>query len=443
MPKVFKVWSHNRKHRKSIILRQDEDLIKKFVQEASIKFNIRGNKIVLEKDGTEVDEDDALKIFHDEGYIFLILEANQDWEQINHPLTVIKEITETQESADNKQQSISEDLEMQETEGATESGETSKSTEELSDVRENFSMVREIERDEIDEEIDKQVNEEIDEQVNKKTDEEKTKINQNRQNVDEAWNNFKFNWNACVISKINDLKNNIKTKDVIKYFVHQSIYQMRDISTNIPEYAIRIVVQQFVEAYPNVFEDRNFQNEKIGNGCHTLCSKMINRNHNLNRAKEGRNLSQELGVKCGTLARLRMAQSGCKKWQPEMKLPYKIFEEKRSFLADWARNPFADEGVENRDPNKVREPAEKLICQKKKEKSEKEFVFTFAFQRFFLNNLQNPPNVEEIEDLWPILFNLEFYYWHYELLMGHSIHKVEEGLMKYHTKFSILATKKI
>ena len=73
IPKIFKVRSHNRKHRKSIILRQDEDLIKKLVQEASIKFNIRGNKIVLGKDGTEVDEDDALKIFHDEGYVFLIL----------------------------------------------------------------------------------------------------------------------------------------------------------------------------------------------------------------------------------------------------------------------------------------------------------------------------------------------------------------------------------
>ena len=63
-------------------------------------------------------------------------------------------------------------------------------------------------------------------------------------------------------------------------------------------------------------------------------------------------------MKCGTLSRLRMAQSGCNKWQPEMKLPYKIFEEKRSFLADWARNPFSDEDVENIDPNKVQEPAE-------------------------------------------------------------------------------------
>ena len=104
---------------------------------------------------------------------------------------------------------------------------------------------------------------------------------------------FKFNWNACVINKLKNLKKNIKTKDVIKYFVHQSIYQIRDISTSITEYAICIVAQQFLEAYPNVFEDRDFQNGKIGNGCHTLCSKMINRNHNLNRAKEGRNLSQE------------------------------------------------------------------------------------------------------------------------------------------------------
>ena len=65
---------------------------------------------------------------------------------------------------------------------------------------------------------------------------------------------------------------------------------MRDIRKSIPEYAIRIVAQKFVAAYPNVFKDRNFQNEKIGNGCHTLYSKMMNRSHNLNRAEEGKNL---------------------------------------------------------------------------------------------------------------------------------------------------------
>ena len=147
---------------------------------------------------------------------------------------------------------------------------------------------------------------------------------------------------------------------------------------------------------------------------------MINRNNNLNRAKEGKILAQELGIKCKN---------------PEIKLSYEKLEEKRLFLADWVRNHDLDENIENVDPNTAEEPTARSINKKKKQEAEKMFIFSFAYQRMFLNNLDYSPTFEDIVDMWPILFNLDFYFWHYELLMGHPIHKLEDELKK--SKFTI------
>ena len=76
MPKIFKVWSHNRTQRKSLLLREDGDLLKNVIHQTNVNFNINAEKLVLEKDGTEIEED-ILNFFNDAGEVFLVLEHNQ------------------------------------------------------------------------------------------------------------------------------------------------------------------------------------------------------------------------------------------------------------------------------------------------------------------------------------------------------------------------------
>lgn len=46
---------------------------------------------------------------------------------------------------------------------------------------------------------------------------------------------------------------------------------------------------------------------------------------------------------------------------------------------------------------------------------------TYSLQRLFINN-PDPPCIQDIKREWPILLQEDVIYWHYETLMGHSIH---------------------
>ena len=115
-------------------------------------------------------------------------------------------------------------------------------------------------------------------------------------------------------------------------------------------------------------------------------------------AKEGKSLAQELGMKCKNLSRLKIAQSGCKNRQPEIKLPYENLERKTSFLANWVINSYIDESNENMDPNAVEELPARPVCDKMKQEAEKNFLHSLAYQRKSLNNLEHPPTFEDIQD---------------------------------------------
>ena len=80
MPKVFKVWSPDRLHRKSVLLRDNTDLYHNFLMIANNKLNIDGQKVVLESNGTEVDEDDILDYFNTKGEVFILLQEGESWQ---------------------------------------------------------------------------------------------------------------------------------------------------------------------------------------------------------------------------------------------------------------------------------------------------------------------------------------------------------------------------
>lgn len=63
----------------------------------------------------------------------------------------------------------------------------------------------------------------------------------------------------------------------------------------------------------------------------------------------------------------------------------------------------------------------KSTVEHKVQKRNTYFIFSFSYQRRFLNYLDYPPTVDDIEEMWPILLKFDFFLWHYKLLMGHFI----------------------
>ena len=116
------------------------------------------------------------------------------------------------------------------------------------------------------------------------------------------------------------------------------------------------MAKSIVNTYLAVFQDKNTQIQKLGEGFYILYSKILNRNNNLNRPENRLDLSKGLGVKCN-------------------------FN-----LLNWVTNS----DFENVDPNEI------LV---KKQEAEKDFVSTFSYQRKFLNVLETPPSIEEIQDM--------------------------------------------
>ena len=80
---VVKVWSADRKKKAAIMLFSTENMMRNIMETGSKKLNIVAHKIVLEEDGTEMDEDEILLFFMTEMKSFILLEFGQEWVSAN------------------------------------------------------------------------------------------------------------------------------------------------------------------------------------------------------------------------------------------------------------------------------------------------------------------------------------------------------------------------
>ncbi|XP_043463964.1 uncharacterized protein LOC122499583 isoform X2 [Leptopilina heterotoma] len=384
MPKIFKVWSHDRGSKKSVIVKTETNLFNNFLIRANEKLNINGTTIVLNKDGTEVDDDESLDLWYQEGEIFMLLQQNEVWKAPS-----LSENNENNNGPFNERPS---------TQRSTSSSPSNLQPSNLQPAVPEENEVPNPDNNTVE------------------------------STSDDPWGDFRFKWDYCSAEYINKLKTGNNTKHTITYFVNEIVFQMRNIKTSIPLRAFQTVAQQIVAEYPKTFQDKRLNNQVLGNGCHTLSHKLLNRNNNLNRPENGTTLSKDLGINCKSLAALKIARAGCLHWQPDLKLPLENFEQKRIFLRNWILNQ-----------NQVLDERQMLANM---EEAEKNFVLSFAYQRKFLNNLLHPPTYEDIQDSWPILLNEKFFFWHYKLLMGHDIDLMDEALERYSEQIISFGLKK-
>lgn len=411
MPKVAKVWSHDRKIKKAVVLHEEENLLQTLLQTASKKFNIKGTSIVLENNGIDVDEDELLKMFIHDGETFMLLDEEMEWKSVNSYELNTSDLSKNVNLLLYRNRDSSDEIDM--TNSADEINRTN-SAEDISRTISDNEISRTISLQEVDRTM------EITESSN---------VNLHEGNGN--WLNFSFNWKLCsksmlnLLQEINGGTKKLEIENAISYLIDEAVLQMRKVSTKIPTAVIHIVATEITKKFPKIYQDLNDKNKVIGDRCHTLMKQLKNKNYNLNRPKEsGSTLSQELGIQCKNLRVLQNAQSDCVKWQPELKASVENLERKRLYLRDWMKQNKNSSCEENED-------AENYEIRLQKEKAEADFLFTFAYQRKFLNNFKEKPTINNIIEKWPILVEPRFLYWHWEILMDKKIDLIEEGFKIY------------
>lgn len=81
MSYLFKVWSANRKQKISLVINQSDNMLSELITKSNNKLGINGSTLVMEKDGTNVDDNDVLKFCS--GETFMLLQAEEFWSPQN------------------------------------------------------------------------------------------------------------------------------------------------------------------------------------------------------------------------------------------------------------------------------------------------------------------------------------------------------------------------
>jgi len=71
------VWSTDRKNKISLILRESDNMLTDLITKSNNKLGIVGSVLVLEKDGTVVDDNEVLKFCSSE--ILMLLRPEESW----------------------------------------------------------------------------------------------------------------------------------------------------------------------------------------------------------------------------------------------------------------------------------------------------------------------------------------------------------------------------
>lgn len=215
----FKIWSGDRVKKTAIVLNKDENLYENLILKASQKLNINGSKIVLESDGTDIDECEVLEAFHKETLV--LLEPNEFWVSHNAPQCF--------------------DLSS-----------PNASTISLQDL-DTASLLS--------------------------SDCSSTDLN----NPPSTWMNFEINWSVIPTPVLVACANGNKSKALVNAVINSVVDQMREIKTEISSKGFHILSRKLADKYPKIFMDRDDDDIIVGEGYFTTFKKLLDRNNYLNR----------------------------------------------------------------------------------------------------------------------------------------------------------------
>lgn len=219
----------------------------------------------------------------------------------------------------------------------------------------------------------------------------------------EVWNSFEIPWNKMSNFVTTALENKITNDPIMqKHVIQVVVDEMRTITTHISVTACRIIAAKIIQKYPETFKDTDKTGVTIGSGDHGLVSKLIDRNNYLNRPhkRPGSFAAERPKIPKKMVKQLVNSRSGCAgNWQPQ------------------CFNPKADAQEYLQQNNLL---MDELFWEKQEE--------SFPHQRSFINNVEKPPTIDEVKKKWPTLFKKEVIWWHFTKVTGSNAKDVLHNL---------------
>ncbi|KAJ8678028.1 hypothetical protein QAD02_013815 [Eretmocerus hayati] len=448
---VFKVVDASRTKRKSVIVKHCDSLLSRTTYASGRKLNVIGASIVLEEDGTEIDEDELLVRYKDE--IFMLLTHTETWEpaakrranegiQSQPPRTNTVNQTRAQNADgatntssrrtngarvhDSVRQPIAPPIQNHRyrhasngrpesiTNGSTQrrqgeqrnqgSPSQSGNSEGSSDEDSSENADENVEEESGDDEEDREV---VNGGGENNQVENRRRGAQTRRDINVPWAHYKVPYGNFDCKTLTDLQNGVNTRKRWKRlrtkFVHRIVDDLRAINISIPELDFEEIALSMSQKYPKIFTERfndSEDGEVIGNGVTRLVRKMLNRNYYFNRPEVQGLLSHQLRIPLWGLRSLRAIRSSCPNWQPAH-LPANAtlasLEESRVFLLNISQYDLND-------------PQMLAACVAHFKKS-------FAAQRFFINSVKLR-KASELLIAWSCLFQKLFLSHHFQQLTG-------------------------
>lgn len=102
-------------------------------------------------------------------------------------------------------------------------------------------------------------------------------------NMEVLWSEFVIPWDKIPEKVLKACESGISDKRIITDIIHVVINAMRDIKTNIPSKAFKLVAKKVIDRYPVAFRDQDDDGTVLGDGSHSMFSSLQDRNNYLNR----------------------------------------------------------------------------------------------------------------------------------------------------------------
>lgn len=261
---VLKVWTCRRNIKTAIVVANLE--IPHVISKANKKLGINGISIVLEKDGTSIDESDILKFYIEE--IFIILQNGETWSQNCEKNTI--------EKSDSQPELDAPPAEINDTTSNAESVPV-----ENNDNQENVNNNAQSTK-----------TTETPEDTHEKT---IASILEGRNFSD--WEGYKIPWVTIDSFTLKELQSGKEiTKSLKQKLLTRIVDDMRSFNKYIPRKAFEQVAAELRDRYPTSFEEKLRNGLRCAQGFANTVRKMINYNNNSNRPHMTDNLNKKLKI---------------------------------------------------------------------------------------------------------------------------------------------------
>ncbi|XP_017467857.1 PREDICTED: uncharacterized protein LOC108360183 isoform X1 [Rhagoletis zephyria] len=347
---ICKVWSADRTVKKTFMSEGTTDAI----ITAASNYGIRGNKIVLECDGTEICGDDVLKYYLNEKATLMML-ADEEWCTQRSIEILSNDVIQPKHANQQQEQFL-----LMTADTAVESYVTSKVA-----TSDSFSSSSET-----------------------------------GEPAKQHFKNFSIPWHKVPSDLMNLLNTQQKLGKRLNTLANCIVDELRMYSSFIPMCILRSVTREAVAKFPASLLEKDCEGNIISVTTIPLLTIMRNRNNFLNRAPNPKSCSLTPNIPLAKRRRTNVLKTTCSNWQPvDLISPETIatLNKKKKYLMNLYKMQSDFQSME-------------LIKSHMKD--------CFPLQRSNFNEMDPSPTIESIKRDWPYIFSTECLNQHFGQLMN-------------------------